>query len=56
MKHLKEYFENLENAAGATNTIGMGNPGQVDVDVLTEPVCSTAKSKTLRRKKKKDGN
>jgi len=56
MKQLKAYIE-CGDAATPANTMGMGNPGQVDSDTLTEPIGGVEKTaKALKqndRKKKK---
>ena len=55
MKNLKEYIEECEGAALATpaNTTGMGNPGVIDTNIMTEPVRPiTAKAKKEKLKKK----
>lgn len=55
MKNLKEYIEECEGIALATptNTVGMGNPGMIDTNTITEPIKSiTAKSKKEKIKKK----
>ena len=51
MRALKTYLEEL--AATPGNTIGMGNPGQIDGDTLTEPIEGTAKCIRQREKKKR---
>jgi hypothetical protein len=55
MRNLKEYIEECEGVALATpaNTMGMGNPGMIDTNTMTEPIKSiTAKSKKEKLKKK----
>ena len=55
MRNLKEYIEECEGVALATpaNTVGMGNPGMIDTNTMTEPIKSiTAKSKKEKLKKK----
>lgn len=55
MKNLKEYIEECEGVALATpaNATGMGNPGMIDTNIMTEPVRSiTAKAKKEKLKKK----
>lgn len=56
MKSLKTYFECGECGSGdvvatPANTMGMGNPGQIDNDTLTEPV-TTAKAEKKKKKKR----
>ena len=54
MKNLKEYIEECEGVALATptNTTGMGNPGVIDTNTMTEPI-KTATAKTKKEKLKK---
>ena len=54
MKNLKEYIEECEGVALATpaNTMGMGNPGVIDANTMTEPI-KTATAKTKKEKLKK---
>lgn len=55
MKNLKEYIEECDGVALATpaNTMGMGNPGMTDTNIMTEPIKSiTAKAKKEKLKKK----
>lgn len=49
MKELKTYFEELATPA---STMGMGNPGEIAQDTLTEPI-GTAKSEVEKDKKKR---
>ena len=57
MIDLKTYFECGDGCTTPANTMGMGNPGQVDADTLTEPIGGVEKTaKALKqndRKKKK---
>ncbi len=57
MKSLQTYLECGEGCATPANTMGMGNPGQVGSDTLTEPIGGAEKTaKALKqndRKKKK---
>lgn len=50
MKHLKTYLEDA--FATPANTMGMGNPGEVGPDTLSEPI-ATAKSEVEKDKKKR---
>ena len=50
MKSLKTYFEELSTPA---NTTGMGNPGVIGPDTLSEPIERTAKSEVEKDKKKR---
>ena len=53
MKHLKTYIEcDTGIAATPANTLGMGNPGEIGVDTLSEPI-ATAKSEVEKDKKKR---
>lgn len=49
MKHLKTYCEDAFVTPG--NTLGMGNPGVIDGETLSEPI-GTAKSEVEKNKKK----
>ena len=60
MKTLRVYLEDCCNSASVStpaNTMGMGNPGEIAPDTLTEPIGGVEKTaKTLKqdeRKKKK---
>jgi hypothetical protein len=54
MKHLKTYIEcDAGITATPTNTMGMGNPGEIAPDTLSEPIGGTAKSEVEKKKKKK---
>jgi hypothetical protein len=56
MKQLKAYIE-CGDAATPANTMGMGNPGQIDGETLTEPIatakCDSADNEVKKKKKKK---
>ena len=56
MKSLKTYFECGEVCATPANTMGMGNPGEIGPDILSEPINGiekTAKSEAEKDKKKR---
>lgn len=52
MKTLQTYLECGEGCATPANTMGMGNPGEIGPDTLSEPI-ATAKSEVEKDKKKK---
>ena len=54
MKSLQTYLEcGGEGCATPANTMGMGNPGQIDGETLTEPIEGTAKCIRQKEKKRK---
>ena len=57
MKNLKAYLEDCCGPAGAAtpaNTMGMGNPGEIGPDTLSEPIYPITKTaKALRQNEKK---
>ena len=56
MKQLKTYLECGDGSATPANTMGMGNPGEIGPDTLSEPIGGvekTAKSEVEKDKKKR---